>query len=126
MSTTYRAVAERSGDWWAISVPELPGVFTQTKALARAKAMATEAIALMLDVDPNTVIVQIDVHLPENLETEVAEARSASAAAELRQLDAARRAREVVHKLKKAGLTGADVAAALGVSPQRVSQLSKG
>ncbi len=47
----YRVRAVRSGSWWAITVPELPGVFSQARRLDQVEAMAREAIAMMLDVD---------------------------------------------------------------------------
>jgi predicted RNase H-like HicB family nuclease len=49
---TYTAVCRRSGSWWAIGVRELKGVHTQARRLDQVAAMAREAIALMLDVDP--------------------------------------------------------------------------
>ena len=47
----YLVEFERSGDRWALRVPDLPGVFTQTRRLDQAAAMARDAIAAMLDVD---------------------------------------------------------------------------
>jgi predicted RNase H-like HicB family nuclease len=46
------ATAHRSGDWWAIEVPEVRGVHTQVKRLDQAAAMAADAVALMLEIDP--------------------------------------------------------------------------
>ena len=48
----YRVTARRSGEWWALDVPELPGVHSQTKRLEQAEAEISEAIALMLDCEP--------------------------------------------------------------------------
>ena len=45
----------RSGEWWAITVPSLRGVFSQAKHLDEVPAVAREAIAMMLDVDPADV-----------------------------------------------------------------------
>jgi hypothetical protein len=42
------------------------------------------------------------------------------------QAKAAARSRAVARRLRKAGLSGADTAVVMGVSPQRVSQLVKG
>ena len=51
----YRVRAVRSGGWWAITVPELPGVFSQARRLDQVETMAREAIALMLDIDTNEI-----------------------------------------------------------------------
>ncbi|MBI4728636.1 MAG: type II toxin-antitoxin system HicB family antitoxin, partial [Acidobacteria bacterium] len=48
MRTTYRVVAQRSGSWWAIEVPDLPGAFTQARRLEQIERMGRDAIALML------------------------------------------------------------------------------
>jgi len=51
----YRVEAERSGDWWAITVPSLSGLFSQTKRLDQVEATVREAIAMMLDIDESNV-----------------------------------------------------------------------
>ncbi|WP_323671359.1 hypothetical protein [Candidatus Poriferisodalis multihospitum] len=51
----HRVEVVRSGDWWAITVPALRGVFSQTRNLDEVPEVAREAIALMLDVDPAEV-----------------------------------------------------------------------
>lgn len=54
-SVGYRVDAEKSGDWWAITVPALRGVFSQAKTLEEVPSHAREAIAMMLDVEPAEV-----------------------------------------------------------------------
>ena len=53
--TCHRVEAVRSGDWWAITVPDLRGVFSQAKRLSQVEATAREAIAMMLDIDESEV-----------------------------------------------------------------------
>lgn len=60
----HRVDAVRSGEWWAITVPSLRGVFSQARHLDEVPAAAREAIALMLDVDPVDVG-PIDLHVQE-------------------------------------------------------------
>ena len=60
----FRVRAVRSGNWWSITVPELPGVFSQVKRLDQVEAMAREAIAMMLEVDTDR-IGRIEVEQPE-------------------------------------------------------------
>ena len=51
----YHAVGERSGDWWAITVAELAGVFSKARHHEQVESMAREAIALMLDIGESAV-----------------------------------------------------------------------
>lgn len=60
----YRVDVVQSGEWWAITVPSLRGVFSQARHLDEVSSAAREAIALMLDVDPAEVG-PIDVHVQE-------------------------------------------------------------
>ena len=41
------AIAQRSGDWWAIEVPEIPGLFTQTRRLDQTDDMVRDAAKLL-------------------------------------------------------------------------------
>jgi predicted RNase H-like HicB family nuclease len=64
------AVAERAGQWWAVSVPDVPGVFTQARRLqgrSGAGAMARDALALMLDISAEDIEVEVRPRLPEDL-----------------------------------------------------------
>lgn len=47
---TLTAVFQRSGDWWAAWVEELPGANTQGRTLDEAREKLQEAAQLMLDV----------------------------------------------------------------------------
>ena len=77
---TYTARCQRSGDWWAISVPELRGVHTQARRLEKAEAMARDAIALFLDVPSDAFDVRIEPVLPRDLQGKVGRARKARGA----------------------------------------------
>ncbi len=48
--TVYRVDIERAGDWWAITVPDVPGVHSQARRHDEVEAMSRGAIALYLDV----------------------------------------------------------------------------
>jgi len=77
---TYTARCQRSGEWWAISVPELRGVHTQARRLEKAEAMARDAIALFLDVPSDAFDVRIEPVLPRDLQGKVGRARKARGA----------------------------------------------
>jgi predicted RNase H-like HicB family nuclease len=118
--TTYSAVCRRVGNWWAISVPELKGVHTQTRRLDQAAAMAQEAIALLLDIDLATVHVEVHPELPGTVTTAL-HARQAAREADEKAEQATATA---VRALLQDGYTVRDVGALLGLSPQRISQIA--
>jgi predicted RNase H-like HicB family nuclease len=125
-SKTYTARCERAGDWWAISVPELGGVHTQARRLEGVEAMVRDAIALFLNVRPDSFEVKIEPVLPRELQRKVGRVRKARDEAETLQRQAtigsAELAADLVHG---AHLTVRDAGRVLGVSHQRVAQLLK-
>lgn len=121
--SAYTVTARRSGDWWALAVPELRGVHSQVKRLDQADAMAREAIALMLDLEPDDVEVDVQAELPKGTRAVVEKARRAREA-RLRAAEAEQEAmREAATALKAESLSQRDASQFLGVSFQRVSQL---
>ncbi len=117
------AKATRSGDWWAIEVPEVPGVFTQAKRLDQVADMVADAVALMEDIEPADVEVTLRPEISEERRTILLDAITA-------RLDAARLEREansararVAAELSADGLPLRDIGVILHVSHQRVAQL---
>uniref|UniRef100_UPI003F496221 hypothetical protein n=1 Tax=Promicromonospora sp. CA-289581 TaxID=3240013 RepID=UPI003F496221 len=121
VTTTYTVKAVREGVWWVLHVEDV-GV-TQSRSLRDAPRMAADMIALMLDVDPETIVVQVEPQLDEETMAKVKAARAGVAKLEAQQNAVAKESRAAALKLRKAGLSGADAAKVLGVSQQRVSQL---
>ena len=120
---TYTARARRSGRWWAIDVPELPGVYSQARRLDRVEPMARDAIALFLDVDPATFDVHLETNLPSDLRQDVDEVGRLRAEADRLQAESSGAMRHLTHELLGRGLSVRDAAEILGISHQRVSQL---
>lgn len=114
------AVAERSGDWWAVSVPEVEGVFTQARRLEQVPAMVADAVALMLDLE-EPVEVEVQPHTRED--ELVRRARQARAEFERASRESSAAARAAARALVDDGLTVRDAGELLDLSPQRVSQL---
>ena len=85
-----------------------------------------EYVACAEGVEPPSVRVRITVRFGNSLDDEVAAARADLEHAERAQRDAAARSRRLALRLREAGLSGADIAVVLRVSPQRVSQLVRG
>ena len=120
---TYTARVRRSGRWWAIDVPELPGVYSQARRLDRVEPMARDAIALFLDVDPATFDVHLETNLPSDLRQDVDEVGRLRAEADRLQAESSGAMRRLTHELLGRGLSVRDAAEILGISHQRVSQL---
>lgn len=118
--TKYTAICVRSGNWWAISVPEIRGVHSQARRLDKVEAMAREAIALMLDVKPNSFEVEVRPEVP----SVVARARQARAAQRQAEQSAEAATLNAARELLGKGYTVRDAGALLGISPQRISQLT--
>jgi predicted RNase H-like HicB family nuclease len=122
--SAYRVTARRSGDWWALEVPDLPGVHSQTKRLDRAAGEAREAISLMLDVEADSIEVEVEAEIPpearEALQA-VARAHKAAETAALQEREAMVRAASVLTQR----LSQRDAGEMMGVSFQRISQLLK-
>ncbi|MBT1176873.1 XRE family transcriptional regulator [Bifidobacterium callimiconis] len=121
MSTgTVTAICTRSGGWWAVEVPEIPGLFTQARRLDQVEDMVRDA-AKLLDspVDEVNIEPELDADTSRMVEELFAKRDAACKAQE----EASRLARSTVNALRNEGLTVRDVAIVTGVSPQRVSAL---
>lgn len=118
MQVTARAT--RSGGWWAVEVPEVPGLLTQAKRLDQVAAQVADAAALLGVPD---VEVSVVPNLPAGQDAAVREARKRRQ--ELREVEAAaaKANREAVAVLRGSGLSVRDAAVVMGVSPQRISAL---
>jgi predicted RNase H-like HicB family nuclease len=123
--TRYTVTAEpgsRPGVW-VFQCREFPGAISQSRRLADAPMLMREAIAFVAEVEESAVEIDLVPTLPAELEVEVRQAREAVHDLEQRQRAVAELSRRAARDLLNAGLTGADTAVVLGVSPQRVSQL---
>lgn len=125
MTGTYVVLAKRWKRGWELHVDGV-GV-TQAGTLSKAEAVAREYIAFALDLDDENsfdvdVVPQLDAELAEQVRSARADVRDA----ERRQREAAAKQREVAKNLGASGLSGREIAAVLGLTPQRVSQLIGG
>jgi predicted RNase H-like HicB family nuclease len=127
MKQRYLVRAFRSGRWWAIDVPELPGVYSQARRLEQVESMAREVIALTLNVSEDSFDITVEPDLDslggvrEAIEAALRERECASAAH-----DAASSAmRHAVSELRASGYTSRDAGLLLGISNQRISQIER-
>ena len=123
---TYTVLAEHDeAGWWAVRIPELPGVLTQARRLDQVEEFAREAIDLAISVGhaaKGKYSVQVYAHVP-GLDDDLAGVRAVRADAERVQAEAAERTRVIARRLADRGLTVRDIGEALGVSYQRAAQL---
>lgn len=118
------AKATRTGSWWAVEVPDVPGAFTQTKRLDQVPDMVADAVSLLLEIPAHEVEVHVQPILPDNLDADLNDLfRLVQEANEL-QHKASERARDCVSQLKSRGLSVRDIGQVMGLSPQRISQLA--
>ena len=123
--TTYRAVCEPYGGWWAVHVPGTV-VHTQARRLDQVEAMARDAIALTYDVGPGSFDVVVDPALPASGAEAVDAVNAArSVASEAERHAFAVMADKIVYLTRELKLSYRDTAQLLGMSHQRVDQLAK-
>jgi len=123
--TLYTARAQRDGKWWAVSVAGLPGALTQVRRLDQAEAMAREVIAMVLDVSEDAFDVTVTPDLTKPQRAALDALNQAKANYEKAAAAVTKRQQDVTALLvRKDGLTVRDAAEVLGVSFQRVSQLT--
>lgn len=122
MAKDVTARVTRSEGWWAISVEEIPGLFTQARRLDQVADMVRDAASLLV-VDVGTVEVQpvLDSDSQRMLE----ELEAARKEAEEKQRISSGLTREVIRRFRDEGLTLRDIASLVGLSQQRVAVLSK-
>ncbi|MGP3947185.1 type II toxin-antitoxin system HicB family antitoxin [Streptomyces sp. 7N604] len=120
--SAYRVIARRAGDWWALEVPDLPGVFSQAKRLEKADDAAREAIAVMLDVEPDKIEVQVEPVLSPAAREVLQEVEQAQQATR-KAADEERRVMQRAAAVLTRDLSQRDAGKIMGLSFQRVSQL---
>jgi hypothetical protein len=123
VTKTYEVVAKRWRRGWELHIPGV-GV-TQSRSLSDAEGMARDYVALALDVPEDSFEVRIVPEVGGGVDQKVKQTREAITAAAQAQSRVAETSRALVGELKELGLTGKDVAVVLGVTPQRVSQLTR-
>lgn len=120
----YRANVERDGRFWLIHVPEIDRV-TQARHLREVDLMARELIAIMTDVDPESVEVDVTITVPADAQGHLDHAEELRKESARANAAAAEESRAAARALADAGLPLRDVGAVMGVSHQRAAQLIK-
>jgi DNA-directed RNA polymerase specialized sigma24 family protein len=131
---TLAARAYRDGKWWTIEIPELTSASPrggdsrimavgQARNVKEIQAAAVDLAAAWLDVDESDIAVSVTIEIPKAAAELFAQAKKNEETAREAVSEAARQWREAVRALTADGLSQADAARILDLSPQRISQL---
>ena len=124
MTSRYTVNVERSGGWWNLTFPDVAFVYSQTRRLDQVEAAARGALAAKLDMTPGDLDVDIQLRLPGDLEQARAAVTERRHVADIAQRDATDATRGLAQSLSVQGYSVRDIGELIGLSPQRVSQLT--
>jgi len=126
VARTYRAQAVREGRYWVVTAdPDGLHLAGQVRRLDDAVPVMQSIVAAALDVPEASVSIEVDVQLPTDAADLLADAQRREADGRDALAEAGRLRRDAIATLRTAGLNQREVAQALGLSPQRVSQLAR-
>jgi hypothetical protein len=120
----YTAHVTREGRWWMVAVPQIDAL-TQARRLGEAGTMARELIALVLEVEPDSFDLTVEIVSVAGVDVrdrlaEIERERTEAADLERRL---AQHTRSLARDLAERDVPQRDIGAILGVSHQRAQQL---
>lgn len=125
---TYRVVVTREDGQWLADVPSLEGAHTYARSLPTLDQAVREVVVLAVDLPDEAMpvlVLDYEYHTGDaSLDVTAQEVRQLRREADELAAAAASRTGRAVAELVARGLSVRDVAALLGISPQRVSQLT--
>lgn len=119
--TTYTARAHKWAKGWELHIEDV-GV-TQCRSLATAEQQVRDYLTTLLDIDATDAEITIVPEINKTLANKITRSRKDSEKAAELQRRAAEESRQIVAELHHSGYSGTDIAALLGISTGRVSQL---
>lgn len=124
----YRAVITREDGHWLAEVPSLQGAHTYARSLPALDQAVREVVVMAADLPDEAMpglVLEYEYHTGDaSLDRSAQEVRQLRRQADEIASAATARTSEVAAELVARGLSVRDVAALLGISPQRVSQLT--
>jgi predicted RNase H-like HicB family nuclease len=122
----YRVTLEPIEDgWWMASIPSVQGCRTQGRTITQAKRRLREALALFVD-DADKAVFKAHLKLPPDFESALQKYRSETKAAREVQARARALAQRLARRaIKELHLTMREAGELLGVSHQRIEQISR-
>ena len=124
VAMTYTSHARKEGRWWIVQNDQVPGAISQVTRLDQAAEAQREAIAFVADVSADSIEVLVRVSISPEIDREVQEAQELREQAQEREQRASELRRDVARRLEAEGYTIRDIGVVLGVSYQRVHQLT--
>jgi len=125
---SYRVVVTRENGHWLADVPELQGAHTYARNLPTLDQAVREVIVLAADLPDEAMpelVIDYDYHTGDpELDTAAVEVRRLRRQADELAAAATAQTEQAAIRLVASGLSVRDAAALLGISPQRVSQLT--
>ena len=125
---TYRVVVTREDGQWLADVPSLEGAHTYARSLPTLDQAVREVVVLAADLPDEAMpvlVLDYEYHTGDaSLDVTAQEVRQLRREADELAAAAASRTGRAAAELVARGLSVRDVAALLGISPQRVSQLT--
>ena len=121
--TIYRVIATRTGDWWALEAPEVPGASSRARRLDQAERCRPrgDRPAARRPADSVGVAVEPELEGPSGELLHVA--RLARERAELAQEEARATTIAAVQTFAGQGMTVRDIGRLIGVSHQQAAKL---
>lgn len=116
------ALATRSDGWWSIEVPEIKGLFTQTRRLDQITDMVADAARLLEGIDPQDL--HVDIQVQGDPESLAVKAREAKLRAQEAQDEATSQMRSAARDLSASGLAYRDIGTLLGVTHSYAQRLA--
>jgi len=117
-----KAQAERQGDSWVVTCPELDNFTTTAKRLDKAEELIKALASKQLGESICDIVVTLDAVMP-GIVCDIEKAQAKMSEATKLQEEASQEIRDVVRRAREQGLTMRDIAVMLNVTPQRVAQL---
>jgi DNA-binding CsgD family transcriptional regulator len=125
---TYRVIITRDDGHWLADVPALQGAHTYARSLPALDQAVREVVVLAADLPDEAMpglVLEFEYHTGDaGLDATTREVRQLRRQAAEIAAAAAARTSEAAAELVARGMSVRDVAALLGISPQRVSQLT--
>jgi uncharacterized protein YhdP len=118
-----KALCEREADGWTVEVPDFKNLHLSAKRLDKVEALVKEAAKNFGITDNCDVVIKVIASMPGLICDMEAAQEKMKQAAKLQE-EASAEIRDVVRQMRSQGLTMRDIAVLLGVTPQRIAQLT--
>jgi hypothetical protein len=121
---TYHVDVKRDGDWWLITIPDVPRARSQARRLDQVEGTTRDLLSLVLQIPEDDILLDVDIHLPGAAAAALARHRELRRKLGELQTRVGSTTEETARLLVREGhLTYRDAARLLGLSFQRVHKL---